>query len=46
MTLSAAQLRGVLDGQPVPSGAGDGETLQRLLGYLDREQKGFYMHVR
>jgi alkyl sulfatase BDS1-like metallo-beta-lactamase superfamily hydrolase len=46
VSLSAVQLRGVLDGQPLPEGAGDAEALQQLLGYLDREQKGFYMHVR
>ena len=44
--LSAQQLRAVLAGEPAPDGAGDVQALDRLLGYLDREQTGFYMHVR
>lgn len=46
VSLSAAQLLQVMKGEPLPAGVGDGETLQKLLGYLDREQPGFYMHVR
>ncbi len=44
--LTADELRGVLAGQPAPGEAGDTTALNRLLGYLDREQTGFYMHVR
>lgn len=46
VSLTAEQLRAVLAGKPAPSGAGDTADLQRLLGYLDRQPPGFYMHVR
>ena len=44
--LTAPQFQGILAGRPAPEGAGDVAALERLLGYLDREQTGFYMHVR
>ena len=46
VSLSAEQLQAVLAGKPAPAAAGDTGALQRLLGYLDRQQSGFYMHVR
>jgi len=46
VSLTAEQLRAILAGKPAPAGAGDAEGLQRLLGYLDRQSPGFYMHVR
>ena len=46
VSLSSQQLREVLAGQPLPAGAGDAQALANLLGYLDRENPGFYMHVR
>ena len=46
VSLTAAQLRQVQQGKPLPAEAGDVKTLQTLLGYLDFEQPGFYMHLR
>ena len=46
VSLTAEQLQAVLAGKPAPAAAGDTDALQRLLGYLDRQQPGFYMHVR
>jgi alkyl sulfatase BDS1-like metallo-beta-lactamase superfamily hydrolase len=46
ISLTTAELQSVLAGRPAPEGAGDTKALARMLGYLDREQKGFYMHVR
>jgi alkyl sulfatase BDS1-like metallo-beta-lactamase superfamily hydrolase len=46
VSLSAAQLRDILAGKPAPDGTGDTATLTSLLSYLDRENKGFYMHLR
>ena len=46
VSLSAAQLMQVQKGEALPAQAGDIEALQKLLGYLDLEQSGFYMHVR
>jgi len=46
VSLSTAELRAVLAGEPAPAGSGDSKTLARLLAYLDRTQTGFYMHVR
>lgn len=44
--LTTAALQAALAGQPLPEEAGDTADLQRLLGYLDRDQSGFFMHVR
>ena len=44
--LDAAQLREAMAGQPLPAAAGDGEALSSLLGYLDQDSPGFYMHLR
>ena len=44
--LTAQQLRDVLAGKSAPEGAGDTSALASLLAYLDRENEGFYMHVR
>jgi alkyl sulfatase BDS1-like metallo-beta-lactamase superfamily hydrolase len=46
VSLTAAQMRQVMKGEPPPEGVGDVSTLQKLLGVLDLEQPGFYMHVR
>jgi alkyl sulfatase BDS1-like metallo-beta-lactamase superfamily hydrolase len=46
VSLTAAQLGDILSGKPAPASAGDIDDLNRLLSYLDREQAGFYMHVR
>ena len=46
VSLTAAQLRQVIKGEPLPDSAGDGKTLQKLMSYLDLGQPGFYMHVR
>jgi alkyl sulfatase BDS1-like metallo-beta-lactamase superfamily hydrolase len=46
VTLSTTQLRDILAGKPAPDGTGDTAALASLLSYLDRENKGFYMHLR
>ncbi len=46
VSLTTADLQSVLAGKPAPDGAGDTKALAQMLGYLDLEQKGFYMHVR
>lgn len=46
VSLTAAQLGDILSAKPAPASAGDIDDLNRLLSYLDREQAGFYMHVR
>ena len=45
VTLTTPQLRAVLAGEDVQI-AGERKTLNQLLSYLDRTQKGFQMHVR
>lgn len=44
--LTATALRGILAGDPAPADIGDIDTLRELLGYLDRDLSGFYMHLR
>ena len=44
--LTAQQLRDVLAGKPAPQDAGDMQAVAGMLAYLDRENQGFYMHVR
>jgi alkyl sulfatase BDS1-like metallo-beta-lactamase superfamily hydrolase len=44
--LSSQQLRDLLAGKPAPEGVGDTQALASLVGYLDRENFGFYMHLR
>lgn len=46
VSLTTAQLQDILSGKQAPAGAGDIADLNRLLGYLDRKQAGFYMHMR
>ena len=46
VSLTTQQLREVLAGKPAPAGSGDTRALASLLGYLDRDNSGFYMHVR
>jgi len=46
VSLTAGELQAILSGQPAAAEAGDIAALERLLGYLDREQAGFYMHMR
>ena len=46
VSLTAAQLRQVQRGEPLPAEAGDVSTLKKLVSYRDLEQPGFYMHVR
>ena len=45
VSLSTQQLRAVLAGEEAQV-AGDRQALDQLIAYLDREQKGFQMHVR
>jgi alkyl sulfatase BDS1-like metallo-beta-lactamase superfamily hydrolase len=46
VSLTAAQLRQAMKGEPLPDAAGEVKTLQKLVSYLDLAQPGFYMHVR
>ncbi|MEE4144930.1 MAG: alkyl sulfatase dimerization domain-containing protein [Halieaceae bacterium] len=44
--LTTQQLQDVLAGKPAPADAGDTDTLAGILAFLDRDNQGFYMHVR
>jgi alkyl sulfatase BDS1-like metallo-beta-lactamase superfamily hydrolase len=44
--LTAQQLREVLAGKPAPGDAGDTDALAGMIAVLDRDNQGFYMHVR
>jgi len=44
--LTAQQLRDVLAGKPAPADAGDTAALAGMIAYLDRDNQGFYLHVR
>jgi alkyl sulfatase BDS1-like metallo-beta-lactamase superfamily hydrolase len=45
VSLSAARLRAILAGETVGD-IGDADALGQLIGYLDRDQRGFSMHLR
>ena len=44
--VSSAQLAGVSGAATVTTVAGDAEAFDRLVGFLDRDMIGFFMHQR